>query len=118
MNPDIISISQLSVEAIIGTYDWEKNVPQQLFIDIDLKHDIQAAALSDDLNLSVDYAAIAESITTLAAGSRVELIESLAENIAAHVLGNFEVTWCRIKVNKPGAIRNAGNVSVCIERCQ
>lgn len=116
MTPDIISINELAVNTIIGTYDWEKEIPQQLLINIDLQHDIRAAAASDDLTLSIDYAAIAASVTELAANSRVELIESLAENIATHILMSSPAAWCRVKVSKAGAINNAKAVSVCIER--
>lgn len=116
MTPDTISISQLAVDAIIGTDDWEQDVPQQLLIDIGLQHDIRPAALSDDLTLSIDYAAVAESVTELVSGSKVQLIETLAENIAAHILSSYPARCCRIKIHKAGAVANAKSVSVSIER--
>ena len=50
------------------------------------------------------------------AGSSFQLVETLAEKIAEIVLGEFEVSWVRVKVNKPGAIRGARDVGVLIER--
>ncbi len=48
--------------------------------------------------------------------SSFQLVETLAENIAAIVLDEFEVAWVKVKVNKPGAIRGARDVGVIIER--
>jgi dihydroneopterin aldolase len=50
------------------------------------------------------------------AESEFELVETLAERIAAIVIDEFDVPWIRIRVAKPGAIRGARDVGVLIER--
>jgi len=39
-----------------------------------------------------------------------------ARQIAALLLGEFHLSWCRVKINKFGAVRGAGDVGVIIER--
>jgi dihydroneopterin aldolase len=48
--------------------------------------------------------------------SDFQLVETMAERIAEIVLGEFDVPWVRVTVNKPGAIRGSRDVGVCIER--
>jgi dihydroneopterin aldolase len=45
-----------------------------------------------------------------------QLVETLAESVAGIVLAEFGVPWVRVRVNKRGAIRNAADVGVVIER--
>ena len=53
---------------------------------------------------------------TFAQESEFALVETLAEEIAALLLREFAVRWCRVKINKFGAVRGAGDVGVIIER--
>ena len=50
------------------------------------------------------------------ADSSFQLVETLAERIAELLIGELGVSWVRVKVNKPGAIRGARDVGVVIER--
>jgi dihydroneopterin aldolase len=43
-------------------------------------------------------------------------VETLAERCADIVLGEFGVTWLRLKLAKPGAVRGSKAVGVVIER--
>ena len=47
---------------------------------------------------------------------RFELLETLAEHAAAIIIDEFKVPWCRLKVDKQGAVRQARHVGVIIER--
>ncbi len=50
------------------------------------------------------------------AGSSFQLVETLAEKIAAIIRDEFDVRWVKVRVNKPGAIRGSKDVGVLIER--
>jgi dihydroneopterin aldolase len=50
------------------------------------------------------------------ADSSFQLVETLTERIAELLIGEFDVSWVRVKVNKPGAIRGARDVGAIIER--
>jgi len=113
---DSILIKQLKIETIIGTYDWERQVKQNLVFDLELFKDIKAAASSDDLTKSIDYSAVAESVTAFVANSSFKLIETIAEKTAQLILENFALEKVNLMVTKPGCIANAKEVSICICR--
>lgn len=113
---DWIVIEALAVDAVIGVYDWERDILQRLVLDLSMRCDISAAAAAADVERTLDYAAIAERVCDFVAGSRFKLVETLAERVAALVLEEFDVDCLRLKVSKPGAVANAANVGVRIER--
>jgi dihydroneopterin aldolase len=113
---DIIFLHDLKVETIIGIWDWERKIRQTVAIDLDMSADIRKAAASDSVDDTLNYKLVAKRVQQFVADSSFQLVETLAEKIAEIVLGEFEVSWVRVKVNKPGAIRGARDVGVLIER--
>jgi len=113
---DIVFIKQLQVDTIIGVYDWEKTIQQSLFLDIALHSDQRAAAASDDIKLTLDYAVIAEKVTQLITQQPIELIETVAERVAQMLLNEFAIEMVEITVSKPGAVPQAQTVGVSIVR--
>ena len=59
---------------------------------------------------------VAKRVQQFVAEAEFQLVESLAEGIAAIVLEEFAVPWIEVRVNKPGAIRGARDVGVRIRR--
>ena len=47
---DRVFIENLTVETVIGIYDWEREIRQAVSLDLEMDYDIQAAAASDDTN--------------------------------------------------------------------
>lgn len=115
---DTVLIEGLAVEAVIGVYDWEKRIRQRLVLDLALGWDIRQAAEHDDLNATLNYAAISERIRDYCAQHRFELVETFAERICALLREEFAVPWVRLTLKKPGAVANAAFVGVRIERGQ
>ena len=113
---DWISIEGLTVDAIIGVYDWEQQQTQQLRIDVDMGWDIQAAAKTDDITQTLDYAKVSEAIVAWVKQQPRQLIETVAEGIAQLVLEQFVVSEIKVKVSKPGAVPAADTVAVTIRR--
>ena len=113
---DKISIHALSVKATIGIHDWEREQKQPLAIDLDLFVDTTNAAKTDVIEDTVSYGDVARLITDLAESSRYYLIESLATAIADTIIEGFPIEHLSVTVSKPGAVSNAENVSVTIER--
>lgn len=114
---DQVFISGLEIETVIGVYDWERTIRQRLVLDLDMAWDIRAAAAQDDLSLTLDYAAVSQRVIDYACSTQFELIETLAERVAALILGEFAVPWLRLRITKPGAVPEAtGGVGVIIER--
>ncbi|AZZ97187.1 dihydroneopterin aldolase [Pseudoalteromonas sp. R3] len=113
---DTVYISQLHVETIIGVYDFEKESKQSLFFDIEMKTDISAAAQQDDITLAVDYAKVSERVIAHTEASRVELLETLVEQLAAIILQEFAIQAITIRVSKPAAVPQAQTVGLAITR--
>ena len=78
--------------------------------------DVASVAASDDLQLTVDYAGLADRVSEYIRAGRYRLLETLAEETAAMIQREFGVGWLRLKVGKPGAVPTAGQVGVEIER--
>lgn len=113
---DIIFIDQLSVITTIGVYDWEQTIQQKLVFDVEMAWDNRKAAVSDDVNDSLNYADVLQVIIDHVANGKFALVERVAEEIATLLLARFALPWVRIKVSKPGAIAQAHEVGVIIER--
>jgi dihydroneopterin aldolase len=113
---DKIFIHALKSEAIIGIFDWERQVKQTVLIDLELSADIRKAALTDAIADTLNYKAVAKRILSFVDASQFHLVETLAEHIAMLVLEDFGVAWVSIKLSKPGAVRSSRDVGVALER--
>ncbi|MGB7803349.1 bifunctional dihydroneopterin aldolase/7,8-dihydroneopterin epimerase [Buttiauxella sp.] len=113
---DIVFIEQLTVITTIGVYDWEQTISQKLVFDIEMAWDNRQAASSDDVNDCLSYADVSEAVINHVAGGRFALVERVAEEVAQLLLTRFNSPWVRLKVSKPGAVAQALNVGVVIER--
>jgi len=113
---DIIFLSDLRVETVIGIWDWERKIRQTVSIDLEMSADIAKAAATDDVKDTLNYKLVAKRLQQFVGDSDFQLVETLAEKIAAIVLDEFDVEWVKVRVNKPGAIRGARDVGVLIER--
>jgi dihydroneopterin aldolase len=113
---DIIYLKDLKIETIIGIFDWERKVKQTVSLDIEMAADVRKAAISDAIADTLDYKAVAKRLIEFVSNSEYQLVETLAERITEIVMNEFNVKWIKLRVNKPGAIRYAGDVGIIIER--
>ncbi len=113
---DIIYLHGLKVDCIVGVWEWERRITQSVIIDMDIGFDISKAAKSDALEDTLSYKAVSKRVGAFVQQAKFALVEKMAEEIAQILLNEFAVSWCRIKVNKFGAVNGAGDVGVLIER--
>jgi dihydroneopterin aldolase len=113
---DRIFIRALKTEAIIGIFDWERQVKQTVLIDIELAADIRKAALTDSIADTLNYKRVAKRVLAFVEASQFHLVETLAEHIAMLILEEFGVAWISIVLSKPGAVRGSREVGVALER--
>ena len=113
---DKIFIHALKTEAIIGIFDWERQVKQTVIVDIEISADITKAALSDSIEDTLNYKRIAKRVLAFVEASTFHLVETLAEHIAMLLLEDFGIAWVSISLSKPGAIRSSRDVGVMLER--
>lgn len=112
----IVYLRDLRVETIIGIFEWERTTRQAVGIDLEMAADVARAAASDSIDDALDYKAISKRLIDVVSGSSFQLIEALAEEVARIVREEFGVTWVKVTLAKPGAIRGARDVGVVIER--
>ena len=113
---DTIFISELKLDALIGIYAWEHEVPQTLQLDLELAIDASRCAHSGRIADTVDYAKVVARIGDTVAGRHFALIEKLAEEIAAVILREFDTPWVRISIAKLAPLRGVKKLGVVIER--
>ncbi|SIQ43993.1 dihydroneopterin aldolase [Aeromonas sp. RU39B] len=113
---DKVFIRGLEVLSTIGVYDWEKEIRQKLVFDLEMGFDNRPAAATDDIALALDYATLSERIIQHATTQVVELVETMAEQVATLVLADARVQWVRVTLTKPGAVSQASGVGVEILR--
>jgi len=111
-----VFIRQLSVPAIIGVFPEERTASQTILIDVELETDIQQAAQSDDLQYTIDYAAVRRCIIDYIGTVAFELLETLAAKLADHLKQNFKPSrLCLTITKKPFDIPDVQGVGVIIE---
>jgi len=113
---DKIFLKELKVDTIIGLWEWERRIRQTVVIDLEMSADIAKAAATDEVADTLNYKLVAKRIQEFVADSSFQLVETLAERIAAIIREEFDVAWVKVRVNKPGAIRGSKAVGVLIER--
>jgi 7,8-dihydroneopterin aldolase/epimerase/oxygenase len=113
---DIVFISQLRIETVIGIYDWEKAIKQPVVLDIEMAADNRKAAASDRIEDTLDYKAISKRLKQFVGEAKFELVETLAERCAAIIREEFGVPWVRLKLDKVAAVTDSAGVGVIIER--
>lgn len=115
---DIIYLNDLRIETIIGIFDWERRTKQTVILDIEMGADISKAAATDAIEDTLNYKAVAKRVIAFVSDSEFELVETLAEKITEILLNEFNIPWCRLRLNKQGAVRGVRDVGVIIERGQ
>ena len=113
---DIVYINKLRADTVIGVYAWERSVRQSVVLDLELASDNRRAAASDSIADALDYATLSDRVLSFIEGSEFQLIETMAEQVAAIVMAEFGVPWLRLRLAKPGAVAQAAEVGVLIER--
>lgn len=113
---DKVFILGLRAEAVIGCYDWEREIRQPLEFDLELATDASKAAATDAIEDALDYAAISQRVIAEVEYSSFQLLETLAEHLAAMILQEFGVSWLQLRVMKPTAVPDADGVGLVIER--
>jgi len=115
---DKVFIKGLTIQTTIGFFQWEKEIKQTLVIDVSMAWDTAKAAENDELAKTLDYAEISKAIEAFANENPVDLLETLAERMAAYLMSQFHIPWLQLKIGKPGAVHNTETVGVEIERGQ
>lgn len=111
-----VFVRDLIATARIGVHRREKKAPQRVRINIELLVPEDGRPLNDRLANVVDYEAIVTGVRALTAEGHVNLVETLAERVAALCLRDRRVRSARVRVEKLEVFADAAAVGVEIER--
>lgn len=98
--PDTIEIRRLRVSALIGVPDEERASAQVLLVTIVLTPSQGFDGLADEISRTIDYHAVSLEIAALAAARPRKLIETLAVEIADHLLGRHPLACVAVTIEK------------------
>ena len=113
---DQVIIKDLVARGIIGVYEWERQEPQDILINVILFTDLSQTGTSDNLEGGVDYHAVAKKILAYAEKAGRFTVEALATDLVHLCLKEPGVQKVRLRVEKRSAVRFVGSVGVEIER--
>ena len=115
---DIVFITDLDIDTVIGIYDWEREIKQTVRLNIEMNADVAKAALTDHIDDTLDYKAVAKRLIAFVEGSEFGLVETLAERCTEIIRNEFPVQWVRFRLDKLGAVTGSRSVGILIERGQ
>lgn len=101
MNTDKILLSNLVFFAAHGVLEAEKALGQRFGVDLECGVDLATAGRSGELKDTVSYEAIFMQTKDVVETQRFDLLESLAEAIAARLFERFDaIEWVQVRVLK------------------
>ena len=112
---DEIRIEQLEISARIGVPEEERATSQRLTINISFWPYKQTRDLADNIHNAVNYSVVAEETKSFVGGQSVNLLETLADRVAAHLLKTFPIQKVTVEVRK-FALPDAKYVSATVTR--
>lgn len=97
---DEIRIEELELIARVGVSEEERAQLQRLTVSLVLQPQNRFSDLADDLGRTVDYAAVCAELRRFVSGRRDKLIETLAHEMAEHLLRSFELARVQLELRK------------------
>jgi len=107
---DIVFIKGLTAACVIGIYDFEREILQDVVLDIEMEANIK------DIEQAIDYKAVSDRIIAFIKKSEFQLIETLAERICAIILNEFAVASVKLTLDKGKILDDVQSVGVIINR--
>ncbi|MCF8480620.1 MAG: dihydroneopterin aldolase [Rhodospirillum sp.] len=109
-------VNGLELMARIGVYPQEREAPQRIRISINLCVREDGADPGDDIDNVVSYETLVTGTRAIVTEGHVNLVETLAERIAALALSDPRVVEARVRVEKPDIFPETESVGVEILR--
>jgi dihydroneopterin aldolase len=111
-----VFIRDYVLDCSIGIHDHEKQGHQRVRINLDLAVVEGDHPINDDIRNVICYEDMADGIQRIIQRGHVNLVETLADEIADMALADPRVRSARVRVEKLDILENAASVGVEIER--
>jgi dihydroneopterin aldolase len=113
---DVIFITELRLDVLVGVHNWERQVPQTVKLDLEIGIPDTGRPRSDRIGETIDYSKVVARISASLAENHFLLVERLAEHVAQLVMHEFKSPWVKVSVAKLAAIKGVKQLGVTIER--
>ncbi len=99
---DKIELNGLQFYGYHGVFAEERKLGQRFYVDLVLYADLWEAGQTDELDRTINYAEVYQTVKNVVEGESVQLVEALAERIASQVLDTYTiVNELTVRVTKP-----------------
>ena len=115
---DLLRLNGIEVACIIGDLPEERQREQRLVVDVTLELDLSAAAASDALADTMDYAALTRRIRERLCGAKCRLVERAAALVLEECLADARVLRATVAVRKSGCVPGLASAEVVLSRTQ
>ena len=110
-----INIQNLRLRTYIGFNPEEMEKQQDVVINIEIRYEISDEALQDRVEGALNYKTVTKSVIKHVEQGRFLLLEKLVADILAISCQHPSVSFARVTVDKPHALRFADSVSLSLE---
>lgn len=100
---DRVSLTNMVFYAYHGAFDSERELGQRFEVDVDIRTDVRRAGQEDNLDLALNYVDVYTIVKEIVEEREYNLLEAIAERIAADILDAFDVIDVTVRIRKPGA---------------
>ena len=111
----VINITNLRLRTFIGFNTDEQEKQQDIVINAEIHYPASELCLSDDVNKAVNYKIITKKIIQHVEQGRFLLLEKLVADTLGICCDHPKISYARVKIDKPHALRFADSVSLTLE---
>jgi D-erythro-7,8-dihydroneopterin triphosphate epimerase len=111
----IINIRNLRLRTFIGFNPEEREKKQDVVLNIEIRYAVNDAALRDDVEQALNYKTITKQVISLVEDGQFLLLERLVSDVLNLCSEPREVSFARVTIDKPHALRFADSVSLSLE---
>ncbi len=97
---DRIIFEKIQFYAYHGVLEEENRLGQKFEVDLEMYLNLQKAGESDNINDTINYALVYDVVNEILMGTKRQLLEAIAENIAQELLSKFPLTEIVVRVRK------------------
>ncbi|HZR02974.1 MAG TPA: dihydroneopterin aldolase [Burkholderiales bacterium] len=113
---DTIFIQELRVDIMVGYFEWERQLPQTIELNLEVAIPDNHAGRSDRIRDTIDYGLVVSRITESLGQTRFILLERVCEHVADLLMNEFRTPWVSVSAAKIGLMRGVRRIGVTIER--
>jgi D-erythro-7,8-dihydroneopterin triphosphate epimerase len=110
-----INVSRLRLRTFIGFNEDERRKKQDVVIDLMIRYRLRDGVFEDQVADALDYKVVTKAVIDLVENGRFLLLEKLVADILAVCSEHPDVTFSRVTVDKPHALRFADSVSLTLD---